>query len=766
MSQKTAAALTDYDRLSIRDLIVARDFYHVLLMKHPNVTATAIGLYRIRKKDSWPTANGPGKNHFSYARSLANSEVRPYSWPAILVFVDNWQTPVELARNPGALVPKTLYLPDGRGVPVCIIQAPKEQSNQTAPRDISYPLNNIGGGWPVIADVQNRKYLATIACLVTDGHKTYGLTNHHVTGEDGEVLYSKLGGDLTRIGKSSGKFLTRLPFEKLYDGWPGRDLFVNLDVGLIEADDINQWTAKIRKIGEMGKMVDLSSHNITLKLLGNKVRGVGAASGDMSGEIAALFYRYKTNGGFEYVADALIGPRSENQPLVTHPGDSGTLWLLEQPLEPAPQGAVKANAPDSAKVEYLPVAMQWGRNLLNSAGNAQPQTYVLTTFLSRVCAEIGVDPVRNWNLDQTDTWGALGHFSIAAHVKVGISARNPKLAKLVDLNSKIISHDDAEIIKGDFTGMGTRDFVALADVPDFYWKPKLSKQGFARQMEGPNHFADMDQPNAAGKTLLDLCRTPAFIDPDKWNDFYEGLRDLKSGEKIETKHRGLLPFRVWQIFDDMVESAKKGKMERFVCAAGVLTHYLGDACQPLHISYLHNGDPLRKVEHTITRGVNKGQVVAKLFGDGVHSAYEDAMLQDAVSEILASLKKTRKTTKEEMISNGSEAAQLTISLMRRTFTAIAPIDIVEAFATFNGRPKERAAHLWSKFRKKTLGVMQDGTHTLAVLWESAWEAGNGETTMPAAKALTQKKAMAICQDENFLPSKSINQIGAILRRPA
>ena len=55
----------------------------------------------------------------------------------------------------------------------------------------------------------------------------------------------------------------------------------------------------------------------------------------MEGEIAALFYRYKTNGGFEYVADLLIGPRAAQAPgqrvdaVRTHPGDSGTLWLLE-----------------------------------------------------------------------------------------------------------------------------------------------------------------------------------------------------------------------------------------------------------------------------------------------------------------------------------------------------------------------------------------------------------------------------------------------------
>ncbi len=63
--------------------------------------------------------------------------------------------------------------------------------------------------------------------------------------------------------------------------------------------------------------------------------------------------------------------------------------------------------------------------------------------------------------------------------------------------------------------------------------------------------------------------------------------------------------------------------------------------------------------------------------------------------------------------------------------------------------------------------MRDGAHLLAVLWQSAWVAGDGDQTIPAAslKALTQKKAMKIRQDEKFLPSVSIARIGDILRQP-
>jgi hypothetical protein len=101
----------------------------------------------------------------------------------------------------------------------------------------------------------------------------------------------------------------------------------------------------------------------------------------MQGEIHALFCRYKTAGGFEYVADLFIGPRSaalnidaDKGPTTpkfgTLPGDSGTLWLLE-PTSPM-KGAAASNGADSA---FLPLAVEWGRNVFASSNKAPIQSY-------------------------------------------------------------------------------------------------------------------------------------------------------------------------------------------------------------------------------------------------------------------------------------------------------------------------------------------------------------------------------------------------------
>ena len=183
--------------------------------RHPrNVVATAIGYYRIRHGDTPPGRCIRRQRHRS--RTLTNSEVRSYSWPAILVFVEEWVSAEEFAighrYSPDEIVPNTLYIPDGRRVPVCTIEAPRDPVSPATPPLAHLPLNNIGSGHPVFVEVQGRTHIATIACIVTDGHKTYGLTNRHVTGEPDEELSSQSVVVRDPSALSSSRQATRVPF--------------------------------------------------------------------------------------------------------------------------------------------------------------------------------------------------------------------------------------------------------------------------------------------------------------------------------------------------------------------------------------------------------------------------------------------------------------------------------------------------------------------------------------------------------------------------
>ena len=95
------------------------------------------------------------------------------------------------------------------------------------------------------------------------------------------------------------------------------NIYVDLDVGLIDIDDLDTGQRKYTVSVKLALLLtDVS--NISLRLIGCPVIAHGAASGNMHGEICALFYQFKSVGGFDFIADVLIGPKGD-KPLGTHP---------------------------------------------------------------------------------------------------------------------------------------------------------------------------------------------------------------------------------------------------------------------------------------------------------------------------------------------------------------------------------------------------------------------------------------------------------------
>ncbi len=278
--------------------------------------------------------------------------------PVFWYFVDKWRQQGEIVKtNPDQVVPRFLYLPDGRVVPTCVILAERYTPALPPLRNLTFPDQLIGGGYPIFSDEQEQEHVGSLGCLVSDGDIVYALTNRHVTGEEGRPIYSMLRGQKIQIGMSAKSRqeqksqLGKRLFKDVYPDWPGSRSFVNLDAGLIRIDDLNCWTAQVFGIGELGDPVDLNTDTISLDLIGCPVRAFGGGSGEISGEIQALFYRYKSIGGFEYISDLLIGPRAD-MPLNTQPGDSGTLWFFDPapiPGEPSSKradGRAPASSPD------------------------------------------------------------------------------------------------------------------------------------------------------------------------------------------------------------------------------------------------------------------------------------------------------------------------------------------------------------------------------------------------------------------------------------
>lgn len=738
----------DFNMLSLRDLLAARDLYHLHLLAKQHVVGTAIGRYLIRKTDPWPVshraavahdtaqANAPSKP----PRTLANSEVRPYSWPCVLVFVDTWIDRADLAASgihPSDIVPPTLYLPDGSRVPVCVVYAPLQEAAPQPRPPQHFPDTRVGGGFPVLLDVQGEERFASVGCLVTDGHTTYALTNRHVTGPVGTPVYTLLGGEKVLVGKSATKQLTRKLFQEIYADWPGKNVFVNLDIGLVEVEDVHAWTAQIFGIGTLGPLADLSADNISLRLIDCPVRAYGAASGQVGGTVKALFYRYKSVGGFEYIADCLIGPATDAAPLATRPGDSGTVWTMLDGDKPP-----------------RPIAVEWGAQRFLQGTSEQETPFVLATFLSTACNQLEVDVIRDWNAGTLNYWGAVGHYTIATMAVELL--QTPGLKSLMEANVTRISFAAPQINKKNTTGLSKKDFVPLADVPDLVWKIAKKTDGGRGGPEHPGHFADMDAKNKAHKTLLQLCEDTKNINVKFWREYYT---------EVEDESRGCLPFRVWQFFLEMKDAAEKKDIARFVCAAGTMAHYIGDACQPLHISRMFDGDP-DDTEPVMKRNRDTGEMerVDQPRAAGVHSSYEKDMVERHVFEIIKGLTGIS-ASDDDLLANGSEAAVAVVALMRDTFANTPPEKIVRRFQALKDRGEKPAAiadALWKSFGQTTIANMADGCRLLAHLWESAWNSGGGDKN-GKHNAVPEERLDELYRDPDFVRSFTLDAISPALK---
>jgi hypothetical protein len=721
-----------FQTLALKDLLDARESYHAHLAHLENVVATAVGLYRIRRADLDPSGvpkklpAGPRDAH-SPPRTLGNSRVvAGYSWPCVLVFVKEWVALDDFRHDPDEVIPRRLYLPDGRIVPVCVVLAERADVGRTAP-PLPLPGGAIGGGYPVFSDVQGQQQRGTIGCLVTDGNMNYVLTNRHVTGPGDRESYTLLRGERVRLGVSDGRQVGKVPFTDVYPGWPGARSVCNLDAGLIRLDDLDDWTAQVYGVGEIGEPVDLNVDTLSLDLIGTPVRGFGGSSGPIFGEVQALFYRYQSLGGLDYVTELLIGPRDEKTPVQTHPGDSGTLWFYDPP-PPGPEVVADKHEPvRGARAPRLrPLALQWGSHRLLGAGSTDQVQTALATCVSSICRALDVELVRDWNIGLGETWGKTGHYKIGA--KACELPDDDRLRKLLLANQGNIAFDDDALSGGHLGGPGDA-FVPLADVADLVWRT-------SRPTDESNHFADMDfvaeDGKFAGKDLLALCEDEANVAPHVWNEFYESIG--------ENKKRGALPFRIWQMYADMVKYLKAGDVARFVAAGGLMSHYAGDACQPLHVSRWHHGRTAAE--------------------KNVHGDYETKMLDRFAADLVARVNERLKDRRAAAdVEGGHQAAVSVVGLMRSTIGKLPPLTVVETWVEAAGRT--RLQQMWEALGERTADCVADGCLRLAALWASAWKEGGGEHVPDAKLAAVDKGTLSkLYRDKTFVPSLTLADLEA------
>lgn len=772
----------DFSAVSIKDLIEARDLYHFHLMSKANVVGTAVGSYLIRDSDPQDGSPPPDSSK-AEPRTLFESHVRSYSWPCVLVFVDKWFDEADFGPDgkakPWLVVPKTLFLPDGRAVPVCTVLAQPVAATQKEGRaPVLRPTETFGGGLALHVKVQGDDRFGTAGCLVTDGHLTYALTARHVCGEPGTPLSAELRQGQQPIGTSADKQLTRRLFSKVYPAFPMRQTWLGIDAGLVKLDRVRDWTPNVYGLPPLRPMLDLYEQNLSLKIIDSDVVAVGAASGLVRGKVKALFYRYRSAGGFDYVSDFLISPEPGEQG--PRHGDSGALWQIAD----RPTDAKDKRLPEARPLR--PLAIEWGAQVF-ADGNLR-SSFSVASALSTVCRLMGVDLVVPGDDSVSGTWGAVGHYSIG-RLAVGL-VKDAKLKRLLEANIDAISvgidslGDKNAIKEGTLIGSG---FVPLADVADIVWKKfpeghttragkengvkggrDVAQAGFSSTgPEHPQHHCDADGAFANYKTLREACLTdPDLLSTSAWIAYYEAR-----GKRADPDYKsGVLPFRVWQYFEALSRFAATD-LDAFVAAAGTLAHYVGDASQPLHCTSMHDGDEGRPVEGRISkaRSHGKDEPVISYWGEGVHSSYETQMIGYAAAqgELLPEISKNLGDDHGlKLATSGKEAGLALIHLMEDVAGTLPPAELIEIFEReggFENGTNAFKAEFWSATREKTGKVMALGVRYLAMIWDAAWASGNGQTNKASDLVERNKDAMkAMYEDTGFVPSLTIDQIGPAL----
>jgi hypothetical protein len=371
---------------------------------------------------------------------------------------------------------------------------------------------------------------------------------------------------------------------------------------------------------------------------------------------------------------------------------------------------------------------------------------------------LDVEVVRSWSTGHDEYWGKIGHFAVGWKA---CGLLGGKLGQLMMANQANIGFGNDDLGRGSEFRMGRHQFVPLADVPDYVWIP-ASMFVATREAEPGQHFADIDIPAIdGGPSMLQACRQdPKNIDPAVWRTYFAGFAQAGCGPE-----EGALPFRVWQLWDAMVAAVRAKDTKTFVGAAGVLAHYVGDASQPLHGSYLHHGRlpmvDLPAGKYPVTHGSDAYQAFKKGREAKVHGLYEERMLEiDAPAALVAIDQELDGVHATSDLDNGWEAARATFALMSDAHDRLSPETIIDADDP-SLDPTPRAKRLWANLavRHETIRLLASSTVLLARLWASAWRVGHGKT-LPKAKLRTfeEQELIDLYKSKKFAAPLTLEQM--------
>src|SRR5262249_17978661 len=151
-------------------------------------------------------------------------------------------------------IPRSLYLPDGRIIPTCVIQA---KPDERLPGPSLGPFNTsllLGVGYSCFRNHQVIHSFGPFACLPYQSASSYPLTDRCVGRGAGEGVRGVVRSSCQPLGASGGVPCVRPLMSSVFPRYPAADVYLPLESGLLRIGDINDWSAQVFGIGEIGEL--------------------------------------------------------------------------------------------------------------------------------------------------------------------------------------------------------------------------------------------------------------------------------------------------------------------------------------------------------------------------------------------------------------------------------------------------------------------------------------------------------------------------------
>lgn len=306
-----------------------------------------------------------------------------------------------------------------------------------------------------------------------------------------------------------------------------------------------------------------------------------------------------------------------------------------------------------------------------------------------VCRVLKVEVVRDSGLSHNLYWGKAGHYKVPTTACKLAPANRPE--RLLTANLERIAVSDASIVLGQLPVGRSAQFVALADVADLVWHTRRPK-------DEATYFADMDRPGGPSgneATLLDLWSDPANRTPQTCTASYGYL----ATPPVDA-HRGALLSRAKQFYELMLSAVLAGDAREFIAPAGTMAHYVGDACQPLHVYRFHHS----------RHGHPEDSAVPK--------DYESKLLGRFPADLVRKVNAAADSRTVTSLTVGGDAvADCVVRLMGLTIARLDPATVIDRWIAAKGQ--NYIADLWAELGQDTAAAIAEGALCLASLWQSA-----------------------------------------------